>query len=568
MLYLAYEQLKNSEQSAQSQSLANLNTAANLVSAQVEAASSKLFLLEDAQSLTDFDNTAKRILKHSPIYADVIQVNLETGQYRSALLMPTAAEQDPNIHWTPLVQFSPHIAISSLYEKSPGYWVFAVRYIPNETEQLWLEFDLKHTTQSLRGLRTLEEGYVFVIDRYTGRLIFHPDPNRIGTPSISYHSGISELVESGTNFAEYEYYYRDQFKMSVFDADNSFDWVFISGTDRSDILSASYQFGLTAIFIISLLYLAIAISYLTKQLALALAGLNGQSDLAGFKHQLRYTLDRFIPHQGIQFCLYNSQHGHFSTLDFHGNGRVVMEDKVLASQFVPGKINFVSKSDADPLALKLQIRSSHYAIPLHSQGELIAIIYIQALFPGCGSIMRIIRDYTEIALSNLLLRKTLLCIDVMTKLDSQHTMNASIDCHQYSEHVFFAQLEIDFFEQILNHHGTLCADKVIVATAELMQTCFPKPRSLSLSRDGLNKFCLLFHAHDEEDALNKCEELRILVEKNPVKLGEISVPYTVSIGGGMVEHAHQETLNRVEKALYRAKGAGRNQVCFNTYNDR
>lgn len=43
MLYLAYEQLKNSEQSAQSQSLANLNTAANLVSAQVEAASSKLF---------------------------------------------------------------------------------------------------------------------------------------------------------------------------------------------------------------------------------------------------------------------------------------------------------------------------------------------------------------------------------------------------------------------------------------------------------------------------------------------------------------------------------------------
>ncbi len=63
MLYLAYEQLKNSEQSAQSQSLANLNTAANLVSAQVEAASSKLFLLEDAQSLTDFDNTAKTYFK-------------------------------------------------------------------------------------------------------------------------------------------------------------------------------------------------------------------------------------------------------------------------------------------------------------------------------------------------------------------------------------------------------------------------------------------------------------------------------------------------------------------------
>ncbi|MBA5761046.1 diguanylate cyclase [Vibrio sp. 404] len=566
MLYLAYVQLQTSEQNAHSQSLANLNTAAHLVSSQVEAASSKLFLLDDAQSLTEFDNTAKRILKHSPIYADIVHVNLETGQYRSALLNPTTAEKDSDIVWTPLIKFSPHIAISSLYEKSPGYWVFAVRYIPNASEQLWLEFDLKHATQSLRGLRTLDEGYVFVIDKHTGRLIFHPDPNRIGTPSISYHSGISELVESGTKFAEYEYYYRDQFKVSVFDADNGFDWVFISGTDRSDILAASYQFGLAAVFIVSLLYLAIAISYLTKQLSLALAELNGQSDLAGFKHQLRYTLDRFIPHQGIQFCLYNSQHGHYSTLDFHGNGRVVMEDKALANRFSAGKISYLSKSDADPLAQKLQIHSNHYVIPLHSQGDLIAIIYIQAWLPSCGSILRMIRNYTEVALSNLLLRKKLLRIDVMTKLDSQHTMNASIDCHQNSDHVFFAQLEIDFFEQILNHHGTQCADKIILATAELMQICFPKPRAISLSRDGLNKFCILFHAHDADDALNKCEELRVLVEKNPVKLGEISIPYTVSIGGGVVESAHQETLNTVEKALYKAKGAGRNQVSFNAYN--
>lgn len=566
MLYLAYVQLQTSEQNAHSQSLANLNTAAHLVSSQVEAASSRLFLLDDAQSLTDFDNTAKRILNHSPIYADVVHVNLETGQYRSVLLNPTTAEKDSDIAWTPLLKFSPHIAISSLYEKSPGYWVFAVRYIPNAKEQLWLEFDLKHATQSLRGLRTLDEGYVFVIDKHTGRLIFHPDPNRIGTPSISYHSGISELVESGTKFAEYEYYYRDQFKVSVFDADNGFDWVFISGTDRSDILAASYQFGLAAVFIVSLLYLAIAISYLTKQLSLALATLNCQSDLAGFKHQLRYTLDRFIPHQGIQFCLYNSQHGHYSTLDFHGNGRVVMEDKALANHFSAGKISYLSKSDADPLAQKLQIHSNHYVIPLHSQGDLIAIIYIQAWLPSCGSILRMIRNYTEVALSNLLLRKKLLRIDVMTKLDSQHTMNASIDCHQNSDHVFFAQLEIDFFEHVLNHHGTQCADRIILATAELMQICFPKPRAISLSRDGLNKFCILFHAHDADDALNKCEELRVLVEKNPVKLGEISIPYTVSIGGGAVENAHQETLNTVEKALYKAKGAGRNQVSFNAYN--
>ncbi|GAK87324.1 GGDEF domain [Vibrio ponticus] len=269
MVYLAYDQLKTSEQNAHSQSLDNLNTAMHLVSAQVEAAASKLFLLNDAKTLTEFDNEAYRILKHSPIYADIIQVNLETGQYRSLLLNPTLPERNPNIVWTPLVKFSADIAISSLYEKYPDYWVFAIKYTPNDTQQLWLEFDLKHTTQSLRGLRTLNEGYVFVIDEHTGRLIFHPDPSRIGSLSISYRSGISQLVESGTKFSDYEYYYRDQFKVAVFDADNELDWVFISGTDRSDILAASYQFGLSAVFIASLLFIAIAISYLTKQLTRA-----------------------------------------------------------------------------------------------------------------------------------------------------------------------------------------------------------------------------------------------------------------------------------------------------------
>ncbi|WP_341866789.1 diguanylate cyclase [Vibrio rhodolitus] len=567
MVYLAYDQLKTSEQNAHSQSLDNLNTAMHLVSAQVEAAASKLFLLNDAKTLSEFDNEAYRILKHSPIYADIIQVNLETGQYRSLLLNPTLPERNPNIVWTPLVKFSADIAISSLYEKYPDYWVFAIKYTPNDTQQLWLEFDLKHTTQSLRGLRTLNEGYVFVIDEHTGRLIFHPDPSRIGSLSISYRSGISQLVESGTKFSDYEYYYRDQFKVAVFDADNELDWVFISGTDRSDILAASYQFGLSAVFIASLLFIAIAISYLTKQLTRALSQLNKQTELNNFKHQLRYTLDRFVPNRGVQFCLYDQQSSQFSTLDFHGNSKVALKDDQLASHFCAGKIAFVNKNSADRLAQRLQIRANHYAIPLHNQDELIAVIYVQTFMPYNSCIMRMIREYSEIALSNLLLRKSLLCKDVMTKLDSQHTMNASIDCHQHSENVFFAQLEVDFFEQILNHHGSQCADKIMISTADIMQTCFPKPRAISLSRDGLGKFSMLFHAHDQQDALSKCNELRVLLEENPVKVGDIHVPYTVSIGLGKVEHAHQETLNQTEKALFKAKGAGRNQVNYTTYQD-
>ncbi|WP_228481360.1 sensor domain-containing diguanylate cyclase [Vibrio fluminensis] len=565
MLFLAYDQLKASEQNAHLQSLDNLTTATNLVSYQVEAASSKLFLLNEAKTLNDFDIAAKRILKHSPIYADIISVNLETGQYRSALLHPTLPEKDPNIIWTPLVSISPKVAISSLYEKYPDYWVFAVKYTPNDKKQLWLEFDLMHATQSLRGLRTLDNGYVFVIDRHTGRLIFHPNPKRIGTASISYNSGISQLVESGNKFSEFEYYYRNKNKVAIFDADNSFDWVFIAGTDRSDILATSYQFGLTAIFIASLLYISLAISYLTRQLSVALANLSNQKDISNYKLQLRYTIDRFIPNRGIQFCLYDNQSGEFSTIDFHGNSRVVMNDKALAASFVPNKTLFSSKQNADRLAQKLQIRTNHHIMPLCNQGQLIGVVYIQTRLPMGGSIMRIIRDRGEIVLSNLLLHKSLLCKDVMTKLDNQHTMNASIDCHKNNENVYFAQLEVDFFDQILNHHGSQCADKITLAVAEMMQTCFPKPRAISLSRDGLGKFSLLFHAHDQSDALTRCEELRMMIEKNPVRVGEQNIPFTASIGGGVIVNNHQETICRVEKALHKAKGSGRNQVSFEVY---
>ncbi|MFA0703891.1 diguanylate cyclase, partial [Vibrio sp. 10N.222.48.A8] len=96
-------------------------------------------------------------------------------------------------------------------------------------------------------LKTLNNGYVFVVDRATERLVFHPDPQRIGSKSISFHAGISHQLSQGETVGKHEYYYQDNFKISVFDADNSLNWVFIAGTDRHDILTSSHQFTLTGL---------------------------------------------------------------------------------------------------------------------------------------------------------------------------------------------------------------------------------------------------------------------------------------------------------------------------------
>ena len=564
MIYAAFHQLNTSEQSAYQQSFANLKTASNLISSQIEAATSKLYLLDDAETKSQFNSTARSILKHSPAYTDIITVDHRTQQYSSTMLHPIKAEQQA-IQWHPLGETLPRFSVSSVYQKMPGQWVFAVRYMQRNQSQIWIEFDLKYTTQSLRGLKTLSNGYVFVVDSVTGRLVFHPDPLRIGTPSVSYHAGISERIQQGLEFGKHEYYYKDQFKVSVFDSNNPYQWVFIAGTDRSDILASSYQFSLTAIVIASLLLLAMIFNYLTYQLNVSLAELNNKDDLADFKHNLRSILDRFCHHKGIQLCLYDADYGHFSTLDYHGNSHVVLKDKDLAKRFSPSSLSYTSKRYADPLAKRLKINSRHYTIPLFDKDDLIAVIYMQATFPTYRSILRMIRDYSEVALSNLLLHKQLRSKDVMTHLDNKLTIRDKIDANLDQEGIYLAILDIDHFKRINDVHGHQCGDKVIMHTADLMKKYFPKPGAISLARYGGEEFCVLFNANDENDAYEQCEMFRHKNEQAELNFEGAEVRFTVSIGITSAEVSQHITIGRADKALYQAKGLGRNQVVLNTF---
>lgn len=565
MIYAAYQQLIKSEQSAYQQSFSNLKTASNLVFSQVEAAASKLYLLDDSASVTEFDDNAKRILENFPSYSDIIYVNHETNQYRSVLLYQTEAEQRDDIAWRPLEHIGSNIEVSSVYEKRANQWVFAVKFIQENLNEIWLEFDLKYTTQSLRGLRTLEHGYVFVVDSTTGRLVFHPDPQRIGSPSVSYHAGISELISNGLRFGKHEYYYQSQFKMSVYDGENPYNWVFISGTDRSDILSISYQFSLTAIVIASLLFLAVVINYLTYQLNSSLAELNNKAELADFKHGLRAILDRFCHHNGVQLCFYDPDYGHFSTIDYHGNSNIVLRDKELAKRFSPSSLSYTGKRYTDPLAQKLQINSRHYTIPLFDKDNLIAVIYMKATFPTYRSILRMIRDYSEVALSNLLLHKKLRSKDVMTHLDNKLVLRDKIDAHIDEENVYLAILDIDHFKRINDKYGHLCGDQVITHTADLMKKYFPKPNALSLARFGGEEFCILFRANDENDAYEQCEMFRHMIEQSKIVYDDVPLQFSVSIGITCNRDSQHISIGRADKALYQAKGLGRNQVVLNTF---
>ncbi|MCG9552630.1 diguanylate cyclase [Vibrio sp. Isolate31] len=569
MLYLAAAQLEKVESAATNQSASNIRIASATIRSNIEAAFGKLYFLETSLGLpnaTDYSDQKFRelsdnILKRTPNFSDIIRYQPNSQHYVSTRGLPLSNEQIATIQWHSIDGVVEDFYISSVYQKAGGRWVFAVKHTAEKlNEEIWIEFDLLHTTQGLRDLKTLNNGYVFVVDKATERLVFHPDPKRIGSKSISYHAGISHQLSQGQLAGKHEYYYQDNFKISVFDADNSLNWVFIAGTDRHDILTSSHQFTLTGVVLGSLLLLWIGANYLAYRLNVSLSQLNKVEGLASFKRKLKSILDNFTYHKGIQFCLYQPENHSFSTLDYHGNKSTVHCDKALSERFVENAMVYRNGKDADPLARKLKIDQSHYCLPLYSRQQLIAVLYVNANLPISQNILRMIRDYTEVSLSNLLLQHQLNSKDLMTQLDNKSSFNLALENYANQSETYIALLDIDNFDHLNRAYGETVGDKMIKQTAEALRSYFPKPKGLCLARVGGKEFAVLFKANDANDAKFQLDQCRIGVAEKTIVTPDISLSVGVSVGFSHIEGEPDTALALAEQAKLIAQQLGKNRV--------
>lgn len=569
VLYLAAAQLEKVETAATNQSASNIRIASATIRSNIEAVFGKLYFLETSLGLpntTDFSDQKFRelsdnILKRTPNFSDIIRYQPNSQHYVSTRGLPLSNEQIATIQWHSIDGVVEDFYISSVYQKADGRWFFAVKHTAEKlNEEIWIEFDLLHTTQGLRDLKTLNNGYVFVVDKATERLVFHPDPKRIGSKSISYHAGISHQLSQGQLAGKHEYYYQDNFKISVFDADNSLNWVFIAGTDRHDILTSSHQFTLTGVVLGSLLLLWIGANYLAYRLNVSLSQLNKVEDLASFKRKLKSILDNFTYHKGIQFCLYQPENHSFSTLDYHGNKSTVHCDKALSERFVANAMVYRNGKDADPLARKLKITQRHYCLPLYSRQQLIAVLYVNANLPISQNILRMIRDYTEVSLSNLLLQHQLSSKDLMTQLDNKSSFNLALENYANQSETYIALLDIDNFDHLNRAYGEAVGDKMIKLTAEALRSYFPKPKGLCLARVGGKEFAVLFKANDANDAKFQLDQCRIGIAEKAIVTPDISLSLGVSIGFSQIEGEPDTALALAEQAKLIAQQLGKNRV--------
>ncbi|MEM1432674.1 MAG: GGDEF domain-containing protein [Pseudomonadota bacterium] len=130
-------------------------------------------------------------------------------------------------------------------------------------------------------------------------------------------------------------------------------------------------------------------------------------------------------------------------------------------------------------------------------------------------------------------------------------------------HLCLMMIDIDHFKQFNDTYGHLVGDEVLRFVALELKACV-KGRD-TLARYGGEEFALLLPATPYEGGLHLAEQIRAMIEAQPVKNQRGGDPYRITISLGLAEYRTGESvaefIDRADKALYRAKEQGRNRVC-------
>lgn len=136
------------------------------------------------------------------------------------------------------------------------------------------------------------------------------------------------------------------------------------------------------------------------------------------------------------------------------------------------------------------------------------------------------------------------------------------EAQRYQRPLSLAILDIDFFKKINDSHGHAVGDEVLKTISKLFRD---SARSTDLvARYGGEEFAVMMPETDLDDAMTFAEKIRSIIESTSISTQAGELKATISIGVSSVPRskirAAKEMIVAADKALYRAKRAGRNQV--------
>lgn len=126
-------------------------------------------------------------------------------------------------------------------------------------------------------------------------------------------------------------------------------------------------------------------------------------------------------------------------------------------------------------------------------------------------------------------------------------------------------LDVDHFKKYNDTYGHLAGDECLKSVSKLMQEHFRRASEFS-ARYGGEEFAVVLMESNKDDVLQMAEQFRKDLEAKamPHKSNDAADVVTVSLGvAGIQPSQHgnpKDLIERADRALYKAKGAGRNRV--------
>ena len=216
------------------------------------------------------------------------------------------------------------------------------------------------------------------------------------------------------------------------------------------------------------------------------------------------------------------------------------------------------------------------AAPLHAAGLLSGVLEIAsptdlALSGNDGLVLQTLAELVSVAVVNSRLYQQMAELarqDDLTGLLNRRTLMLRLEdewgrCQRYKRALSLVLLDVDFFKQVNDRHGHPAGDQALIAIARVIEQSVRKVDAAG--RLGGDEFMLILPETSRNGALEVAARLgargraiAIATEGTPppsltVSLGVASWPDTETASAA-------ELLKAADRALYRAKAAGRNRV--------
>jgi len=158
-------------------------------------------------------------------------------------------------------------------------------------------------------------------------------------------------------------------------------------------------------------------------------------------------------------------------------------------------------------------------------------------------------------------------LDPLTKLPNRRHFKSQIKYEvainrRYNHEASLVIVDIDHFKDVNDTHGHHAGDMILKALGAFLKDNVRE--SDTVARWGGEEFMLLLSHTDLEGARILSERLRKKIETLPFMYEDAPISITVSAGITRLDHetdeGFKESYKRADKALYKAKTQGRNQV--------